>query len=165
MPQRILIVDDETDELEAWEQLLSKQGYLVRTALTPEAALKACDENRFDLVVLDYVMPKMKGLELLSRIRKSLPLVRSILISGKLDKKVEAKEIRESIRSEVEVDKYLHKPVSNEELSAVISELLKEHPSGRAWNEIADDILQGDKSSVKKAKGAQSKLRNHLRKS
>jgi DNA-binding response OmpR family regulator len=164
MPQRILIVDDETDELEAWEQLLSKQGYLVRTASTPEAALKACDENRFDLVVLDYVIPKMKGLELLSRIRKTLPLVRSILISGKLDKKLEERDIRESIRGEVEVDRYLHKPASNEELSAAITELLKEQPSGRPWNEIAGDILQGDKSTVKKAKGAQSKLKSHLRK-
>lgn len=164
MPQRILIVDDEIDELEAWEQLLSKRGYFVRTASTPEAALKACDENPFDLVVLDYVIPKMKGLELLSRIRKTLPLVRSILISGKLDKKLEERDIRESIRSEVEVDKYLHKPASNEELLAAIAELLKQRASGQPWNEIAGDILQGGKSSVKKAKGAQSKLRNHLRK-
>jgi CheY-like chemotaxis protein len=164
MPQRILIVDDEADELEAWEQLLSKQGYSIRTALTSDAALQACDEHRFDLVVLDYVMPKMKGLELLSRIRKKLPLVRSVLISGKMNKNLDQRDIRESIRSEMEVDRYLHKPASNEELSAAIAELLHEKPSGRPWSEIADDILQGDKSSVKKAKGAQRKLKNHLRK-
>lgn len=164
MKPRILIVDDEPDELAAWEPLLRKQGYVVRTASTPEAALQACDENQFDLVVLDYVIPKMKGLELLSRIRRKLPLVRSVLISGKLDKKLSGQDIRESIRSEMEVDKYLHKPASNEELSTAISELLHEKPSSRPWNEIAGDILQGDKSSVKKAKGAQSKLKSHLRK-
>ena len=101
MKQRILIVDDEPDELAAWEPLLRKQGYVVRTASTPEAALQACDENQFDLVVLDYVIPKMKGLELLSRIRRKLPLVRSVLISGKLDKKLSGQDIRESIRGEM----------------------------------------------------------------
>lgn len=165
MPHQILIVDDEPDELEAWEALLRKQGYAVRTASSALTALRACDENRFDLVVLDYVIPKMKGLELLSRIRKKLPLVRSILISGKLDKKLQEHDIRESIRSEMEVDKYLHKPAKNEELLEAIAALLLEKPPGRAWDSIADGILQGEKGSVKKAKGAQSKLKKHLGKS
>jgi DNA-binding response OmpR family regulator len=164
MPQRILIVDDEVDELVAWEQLLRRQGYVVRTASTPDAALQSCDEHRFDLVVLDYVIPKMKGLEILSRIRKKLPLVRSILISGKLDKKLEERDIRESIRNEMEVDKYLHKPASNEALLAAITELLNERSSSRPWDEIAGGILQGNESSVKKAKRAQGKLKGNLRK-
>lgn len=162
MPHRILIVDDEPDELEAWEALLRKQGYVVRTSASAQAALQACDENRFDLVVLDYVIPKMKGLELLSRIRKKLPLVRSILISGKLDKRLQEQDIRESIRSEMEVDKYVHKPVRNEELLEAIAALLSEKPPSRPWDLIAEDILQGEKGSVNKAKGAQSKLKKHL---
>jgi CheY-like chemotaxis protein len=165
MPLQILVVDDEPDELEAWEALLRKKGYNVQTASSPEVALRKCDENRFDLVVLDYVIPRMKGLELLSRIRKKLPLVRSILISGKLDKKLQEQEIRESIRSEMEVDKYLHKPARNEDLLEAITALFAENPSGRAWDTIAEDILKGEKSSVKKAKGAQRSLKKHLKKS
>ena len=115
MPYHILLVDNEQDELDAWEALLRGRGYAVKTASSGQLALQACDETRFDLVVLDYVMPQMKGLELLSRIRKKLPLVRSILISGKLDQRLQDQSVRESIRSEMEVDKYLHKPARNEE--------------------------------------------------
>ena len=165
MLPRILIVDDEPDELEAWKTLLRRNGYNVRTASSPQTALQECDQHRFDLVVFDYVMPKMKGLELLSRIRKKLPLVRSILISGKLDKRLQEQDIRDTIRSEMEVDKYLHKPASNEELLGAITALFHENQSGRAWDAIAQGILEGDKTSVKKAKLAQGKLKKHLRKS
>jgi len=164
MAQKILIVDDEKDELEGWEQLLKRKGYRVTICSTPEEALKACDQDRFDLVILDYVIPRMKGLELLARIRGTLPMVRSILVSGKLDETVAATAFRESIRSEVEVDNYLHKPVSNEDLANAVSELLNSQTPSRPWNEIADTILQGNKTTVKRAKAAQRKLKNHLRK-
>ena len=165
MPLHILIVDDEPDELDAWRALLRRKGYNVQTASTPEQALQKCDEHRFDLVVLDYVMPRMKGLELLARIRKKLPLVRSILISGKLDEKLQEQDIRESIRSEVEVDKYLRKPASNDELLGAITALFQEKQPGRAWDAIAGDLLKGEESSIKKARGAQSKLNKHIKKS
>lgn len=164
MPLRILVVDDEPEELDAWETLLRRKGYNVQTAASYEAALKKCDEHRFDLVVLDYVIPKMKGLELLARIRKKLPLVRSILISGKLEERLQEQEIRESIRSEMEVDKYIRKPARNDELLAAIAMLFGEKQSDRAWDAVAEDILKGEKSSVKKARSAQSTLNKHLKK-
>jgi CheY-like chemotaxis protein len=165
MPIHILIVDDEPDELDAWGALLRRKGHNVQTASTPQQALQKCDEHRFDLVVLDYVIPGMKGLELLARIRKKLPLVRSILISGKLDEKLQEQDIRESIRSEVEVDKYLRKPASNDELLGAITTLFQEKQSARAWDAIAGDLLKGEESSIKKARGAQSKLNKHIKKS
>lgn len=73
--------------------------------------------------------------------------------------------LRESIRSEVEVDKYLRKPARNDELLEAIKTLFQEKQSGRAWDSIAEDLLKGEKSSVKKARGAQSKLNKHLKKS
>lgn len=164
MPLQILVVDDEPDELAAWEALLRRKGYNVQTAASADAALKKCDEHRFDLVVLDYVIPRMKGLELLARIRKKLPLVRSILISGKLEDRLEEQDVRESIRSEMEVDKYIRKPARNDELLAAITALFEEKRSDRPWGAVAEDILKGEKSSIKKARGAQSKLNKHLKK-
>ena len=164
MPHSILIVDDEPDELVGWETALRKAGYAVRTASSAARALELCDELVFELVILDYVMPRMKGLELLSRIRKKNPLVRSIIISGKLDRTLLEQEIKETIRGEVETDRYLHKPVSNEQLLEAVAEALKEAASNRPWEAIAADHIEGQKGSVSKARGAQGKLKKHIRK-
>ena len=162
MPHRILAVDDEVDELAGWETALRRGGYLVRTASTAASALDLCDEFNFDLVILDYVMPKMKGLELLARIRKKSPLVRSIVISGKVD--LLEQEIRESIRGDVETDRHLRKPVRNEELLDAVAEVLKEVQPSHSWDAVAADYIKGGNATVSKARKAQGKLNRHLRK-
>lgn len=162
MPYKILVVDDETDELVGWETALRKAGHLVRTASTPARALELCDETVFDLVILDYLMPKMKGLEVLSRIRRKIPLVRSIVVSGKLDRNLLEAEIKETIRGEVETDRYLHKPVKNEELLDAVAEALKKAQPNRPWDAIAADHVEGTKGTVAKAREAQSKLKKHI---
>lgn len=164
MPDRILVVDDEEDELTGWETALRRRGYFVRTASTAKKALELCDQFRFDLVLLDYLMPRMKGLELLARIRKKLPLIRSIVVSGKLDKKLLEQEVRETVRGEVETDRYLHKPVDNERLLGVIAEILESRPSANSWAQVAEEHIRAEKGTVSKAKGAQKKLKKHLTK-
>lgn len=159
---KILVVDDEPDEVNGWETALCKGGYLVSTAATPARALELCDETAFDLVILDYLMPKMKGVEVLSRIRKKIPLVRSIIVSGKLDKAVLESDIKETIRGEVETDRYLHKPVKNEELLEAVAEALKKAESSRPWDAIAADHVQGAEGTVAKARKAQDKLKKHI---
>ena len=162
MPHKVLVVDDEVDELAGWETALHKAGYLVRTANTAAKALELCDESIFDLVILDYVMPKMKGLELLTRIRKKNPLVRSILVSGKLS--LPEHEVREAIRGEVESDKYLHKPIKNEQLLEAAAEVLKKAQSSRSWDAIATDHAETEKKTVSKARKVQGKLKKHIKK-
>jgi DNA-binding response OmpR family regulator len=161
MPDRILVVDDEIDELTGWQTALQKAGYRVQIASTAAAALALCDESMFDLVILDYVMPKMKGLELLARIRKKIPLVRSIVVSAKLD--LPEQGFRDTIRGEVETDRYFHKPVTNEQLLAAIAEVLKEAKPSRPWSEIAADHVEEGKSNVSKAISVQGKLRKHIK--
>jgi CheY-like chemotaxis protein len=164
MPYRILVVDDEPDELAGWETALRKSGYVVRTAATANRALELSDESVFDLVILDYVIPKMKGLEVLARIRKKSPLIRSVVVSGKLDKKLLEREVKETIRGEVETDRYLHKPVSNEQLLEAVAEALKEAGASRPWQTIAADHVRAQKGSISKARGAQGKLNKHIEK-
>ena len=160
MAARILAVDDEVDELAAWETALRKAGYFVRTARNGTQALELCDQWIFDVVILDYVMPKMKGLDLLARIRQKNPLVRSIIISGKMD--FRADEVRETIRSDVETDKHLHKPIKNEELLEAIAELLRDSANERPWDSVSADYVRSGKGTVAGAKKAQGKLKKHL---
>jgi len=159
----ILIVDDEPDELSAWRRTLAPLGHPVDTTTSAAEALRMCEEVQYDLVILDYVMPRMKGLELLARIRKKLPLVRSILISGKLNDTLTQKELRDSIREEVETDQYLRKPVSNPDLIEAVTTLLRASESD-PWHEMGRKFVQAHNMSVRKAKSAQARLKMYLRK-
>jgi CheY-like chemotaxis protein len=111
--------------------------------------LDLCDQYAFDLVILDLMMPGMDGVQLLVRIRKKLPLVRFIIISGKLDAEVAETRIGKTLEA-VEVDRYLHKPVGIPRLLEVIGELLKkELPSD--WKTLAKDLTKEQRGKLSKA--------------
>jgi CheY-like chemotaxis protein len=82
---RILIVDDNSLGLAARRSVLEELGHKVVTSGAPHDALELCVEQRFDVVVTDYKMPKMNGVEFISRLRKQLPTTGVILISGFTD--------------------------------------------------------------------------------
>ena len=69
MPQTILLVDDEFSSLEVLALLLGQEGYDVVTASDGEEAMSRLAEKRVDLVITDYWMPKMNGLELVERMQ------------------------------------------------------------------------------------------------
>lgn len=137
----VLIVDDEDDVRNAWKRMLKLEGYAVYDAATSTDALRMCDEHAFDVVIVDFIMPGMDGLEVLRRIRKQQPLVRSILISGKLDLNVGEDEIGRQAREKAEVDCYLHKPVSNDKLKGVLAEMLG-LDGVQDWKAVADSATR-----------------------
>jgi CheY-like chemotaxis protein len=162
MASRILIVDDEVSTLRAWAKALRYAQHRVITASSATEALTACDEHAFDLVIVDYLMPSMTGVELLSRIRKKLPLVRAIVISGRLEGAVSEDDLRETIREAVEADYYLHKPVSNERLMKAVEDLIH-RPASVDWKEIADRAVRARATKIKAAKSVEKKLKPHLK--
>ena len=157
MAFRILLVDDESAILSAWTRALKSSGYVVKTAQTAQAAIQLCEEYTFDLVVLDYIMPSMKGLELLTRIRKAQPLIRSILVSGKLDTGFDNATVANELKVSVEADEYLHKPISNHKLRESIQSLLADSVP-REWKGLASKTLKAKAITIKKAKAASKKL-------
>lgn len=82
---RILLVDDNSLGLTARRSVLEELGHKVQTSGTPADALELCAKHRFDVVVTDYKMPKMDGVEFISRLRKLHPASAIILISGFTD--------------------------------------------------------------------------------
>jgi CheY-like chemotaxis protein len=82
---RILIVDDNSMGLLARRTVLEELGHRVHTCASPQDALEQCDKTRFDVVVTDYKMPKMNGVEFIAELRKHHPAVPVILISGFTD--------------------------------------------------------------------------------
>jgi len=82
---RILLVDDNSLGLAARRSVLEELGHQVLTSGTAAEALELCGEHSFDVVVTDYKMPKMNGVELIGRLRKLHPATSVILISGFTD--------------------------------------------------------------------------------
>ena len=66
---QVLIVDDEPVITELLKELLTAQDFQCHTATSGQAALESVAQRHFDIVISDMRMPKMSGLELLSRLR------------------------------------------------------------------------------------------------
>src|SRR3954451_12587743 len=81
-PARILLVDDNHLGLSARKAILREQGYLVDTALSGEEAWEIFQKIQFDVVVTDFRMGMMDGLELIRLIRASESPARIVLLSG-----------------------------------------------------------------------------------
>ncbi len=84
-PARILIVDDNNFGLSARKSLLRELGHEVHTSRSPKEALELCDRTAFDLIVTDYRMPEMNGVEFIANLRKKGKLVPVVLVSGFTD--------------------------------------------------------------------------------
>jgi DNA-binding NtrC family response regulator len=119
MPNKILIVDDEPFNLDLLEQELSELGYAVVRAETGAAALMQIEKVAPDLVLLDYLMPGMNGIEVLQTIRKTqsdLPIV-MITAYGTIDLAVEA--------IKAGADDFITKPFDPEHLALVVGKSLE----------------------------------------
>ena len=78
----ILLVDDNSMGLMARKTVLQELGHRVITSQNGHDALEVCGKQRFDLLITDYKMPKMNGVELIRELRKLQPQISVILISG-----------------------------------------------------------------------------------
>jgi CheY-like chemotaxis protein len=119
MASRILLVDDNVSLLPAFSEALSHAGYAVVAASNgSQAELRAAVEPTFDLLITDYNMPGMTGMELASRLTQRQPDLPILLISGdKLDDLAAA--ILSSRRW-----RFLLKPISYAELISTVHQLV-----------------------------------------
>ncbi len=78
----ILVVDDCQDNLFLMQLILENQGYQVEIADSASQALRKMNSQRFDLILLDLMMPKMNGYEVIKYIRNNLPLIPVFLVTA-----------------------------------------------------------------------------------
>jgi two-component system, OmpR family, KDP operon response regulator KdpE len=114
----VLAVDDEAGILRLMKQELTGQGFRVITASTGEEALKLVEEQRPDVVLLDVVMPKMSGLEVMRRIREQMN-VPVIIVTARDSNQDKVRGL------EMGADDYIVKPFSHEEMGARIRAVLR----------------------------------------
>jgi len=82
MKAKILIVDDEVSTTTLLKGFLIKQGFDIYTEHDPETAFSMIRDQEFDLLISDYRMPKMNGLELIEKVREIDPVIAILMISA-----------------------------------------------------------------------------------
>jgi adenylate cyclase len=120
-PARVLVVDDVADNVEILKMRLESLGYEVVVATDGEQALEKVADELPDLVLLDIMMPKIDGLEVVRRIKAdtSLPFIPVILVTAKAT----PKDI--VIGLEAGGDDYLTKPIDHGALIARVRAMLR----------------------------------------
>jgi len=118
----VLVVDDEKTVCSSCKKILTQQGYDVDVALSGEEALKKFRADGFDVVIADWKMPEIDGIEVARRIKKENPKVVVIMITGYPSVESSIRALRSGVSN------YVAKPFTPEELSdAVLRALKKGH--------------------------------------
>ena len=112
----LVIVDDEEMVLASLRSFLTLEtDYEMLTFSSPLKALESIRENQVDLVISDYLMPEMTGIEFLLEVKKLQPYATRILLTGYADKENAIRAI-----NEVNLYQYIEKPWSNDDLKLII---------------------------------------------
>jgi len=121
MPKRIAIVEDETELAELVDYNLTRAGYQTQVLDGSCGTLKALEQAKPDLVVLDVMLPEMDGFELCRQIRQSAVLARTpvLFLTAKSD------EVDRVLGLEIGGDDYMTKPFSTRELIARVKAHLR----------------------------------------
>ncbi|PHA00748.1 DNA-binding response regulator [Bacillus pseudomycoides] len=138
MQHKILLVEDDLSIREMVESYLTKEGFTVVTASDGEEGLAKFLQDQFDLIILDIMMPKIDGLEVMNMIRKksSVP----ILIMSAKDT-----DIDKALGLGLGADDYICKPFSMIELSARVKAGIRRSTKYSAPQKKEDEmILVGD---------------------
>src|SRR5690606_5766085 len=116
----LLVVDDEEAIRIASRGMLESLGYTVNVAATGEEALALVEreDKKFDLVLLDMIMPQMSGREVFDELRKKMPDLPVILASG-FSREEDVRAMRAS-----GLDAFLHKPYRKAELARTVDFVL-----------------------------------------
>ena len=129
----ILIADDEPNQLELMSFNLSNAGYSIIKATNGKEAIELIENHSPDLIILDWMMPKMSGIDVCRTLRsrsetKQIPI---IILSAR------SEDSDKSLGLDTGADDYISKPFSPKELISRVKALLR-----RARPALVNDILQ-----------------------
>jgi DNA-binding NtrC family response regulator len=117
--RNVLVVDDEKTVCRSCKKILTQQGYNVDIALSGEEALNKAKGNGFDVVIADWKMPEIDGIEVARRIKKEKPNVAVIMITGYPSVESSIQAIRSGIAD------YVPKPFTPDELNDAVVRVLE----------------------------------------
>jgi len=119
MSAKILIVDDEEIVIRSCQRILSDSAYVVDSVQDSLEALRKIEETPYDVVILDIMMPRMDGLEVLQQVKERHPDVDVIMMTG-------LSQIQTAVKAmKLGAFDYLSKPFDPDELKHVVDRALE----------------------------------------
>jgi len=145
--KHILVIDDEADIVELVSYNLKKEGFVVDSALNGETALGKIRKGKYDLVVLDLMLPGIQGMELCRILRndpktEALPI---IMLTAK------GEEVDKILGLEMGADDYIAKPFSPRELVARVKAVLRrsmEKPPAEKILKVGELVIDRERYTV-----------------
>jgi two-component system alkaline phosphatase synthesis response regulator PhoP len=119
MNQRILLVEDERGLVRTLSDCLTGEGYVVETALDGETGLRRANEENFDLLILDVMLPRKNGFDILRDLRQHGITTPAIMLTAR------GQVIDKILGLKLGADDYLTKPFDMGELLARIEAILR----------------------------------------
>lgn len=141
---RILLVEDEQYLAEAIQHLLKRSGYVADIASDGETGLSLARSDAYGAIILDNMLPKLSGIEILRTLRKERNSTPILMLSAK-------SEVNDKVEGlEVGADDYLAKPFKTSELIARLRAIVRRHTYNHMDNEvvIGDLVLSPDTRSL-----------------
>jgi DNA-binding NtrC family response regulator len=118
--RKILVIDDEVMVADVCRRSLSLTGHQVNCAYSGEHAVELVMETRYDLAVIDAMLPGMNGIETFEAMRQICPYLKGILVSGDLTVGMALEAVEKGF------SRVLSKPVEADELLKVVQRALVE---------------------------------------
>jgi signal transduction histidine kinase len=156
-PVRILVVDDELGIREGCRRALAPHGFEVEVAENAPIGLRKLREGRFDVLLLDIMMPGMSGLEMLREVRAISPDLIVIIITGYATVELSVQAIQEGAHD------FIAKPFTSELLLQVINrelerrELRREAERAKRLEEEARELARA-KAELEKLEAIESRF-------
>jgi CheY-like chemotaxis protein len=135
--ENVLVIDDSPTILKVVQLVLTKAGYMVNTAADGDIGVAAAKEKKPDLILLDFVMPKMNGYQVCRALaeEENLKEVPVVLMSAKGD------QIGERFVKVMGIVDYITKPFSPEAITAVVGHTIAKYKARDATAEPAPELL------------------------
>ena len=138
----ILIVDDDKAILKSLKAILQLEGYSVDTAETGSEAIEKSKARFYNLALLDIKLPDMEGIELLTKMQRTIPRMMKIMVTGHANLENAVKALN------LGADAYIVKPVNPQKLLKVVEEKLKEQEEAEKMTQ--EKVTEWIKTRVRK---------------
>lgn len=119
---RVLIIDDDEQILSLVRRILEREGHEVLDACDGNQGTKLCRQTRIDLVITDIIMPEKEGLETIIELKRALPGIKIIAISG--GARIEPGDYL-NMAAKLGAQRTLTKPFNREDLLQAVRDLLE----------------------------------------
>jgi len=143
----ILIVDDDKEICDYMETFLTRDGYQVKALTNPHEAVEEVRSGRYHLIILDLMMPKIDGIELLQQIRRVDTDIAVIIFTGYPSLETAVTSMK------LDVVDYIKKPFNPEEFRGVLDRVMKRKGLARSPEEELHKVIGSTIRFLRKERG------------